>query len=101
MDAKQALGIVTTSLQFIQSAGKVPGVNLIPYYNYVSSAAGLINELIEFGQDAGPQALKLADTFKKDAPLPSEADIAEAEAETKTALATLRNMPAKEDGEPD
>jgi hypothetical protein len=101
MDAKQALGIVTSSLEFIQSAGKVPGVNLIPYYNYVSSAAGLINELIELGQDAAPAALKLADTFKKDAPLPSEADIAEAETETQGELAKLRAMPPKEDGEPD
>lgn len=105
MDAQQALGIVTASLNVIQNAGKAPiigaAVNLIPYYNYVSSAAGLITELIELGQDAGPQAIKLANTFKADAPLPTEDEIAAAEAETQIEIAKLRAMPPKEAGEPD
>ena len=101
MDIKEVLGIVSTSLGVINKLGSTPGVNLIPYVSTVSSVAGALSMLIDLGQDAGPLALKLKDTFKSDAPPPTEAEIAALDADTEAVLAELRIMPPKEDDEPE
>lgn len=101
MDLKEVLGIVSTSLGVVQKIGQTPGVNLIPYVNVVSSAAGALHVLIDAGQEFAPLALKLKDTFKKDAPPPTEEEIAALDADTQAELDKLRALPPKEDGEPD
>lgn len=101
MDLKEVLGIVSTSLGVINKLGSAPGVNLIPYVSTVASAAGALSMLIDAGQEFEPLAMKLKNTFKTDAPLPTAEEIAALDADTEAELTKLRTMPPKEDGEPD
>lgn len=101
MDIREVLGIISTSLGVVQKLGSTPGVNLIPYVNVVSSVAGALDALIGAGLEFEPLALKLKNTFKKDAPPPTEEEVAALDADTEAELAKLRAMPPKEDGEPE
>lgn len=101
MDLKEVLGIVSTSLGVINKLGNTPGVNLIPYVSTVASAAGALSMLIDAGKEFEPLATKLKDTFKPDAPLPTEAELAALDADTEAELTKLRTMPPREDDEPE
>lgn len=101
MKLDEVLGIISTSLGVVSSLGTTPGVNLIPYVNAVSSAAGAIKLLVDAGKDYTPLALKLKNTFKKDAPPPTEEEVAALDADTKAELAKLGAMPAREGDEPE
>lgn len=101
MDLKEVLGIVSTSLGVIQKFGDVPGVNLIPYVNVASSAAGALHLLIDAGLEYEPLANKLKNTFKVDAPPPTTAEMADLDADIEQGLAKLGAMPPKEEDEPE
>lgn len=101
MDIKEVLGIVSTSLGVVQQLGSVPGVNLIPYVNVVTSVAGALNMLVKAGQNFEPLATKLRDTFRPDAPPPTDADLVALEADTEAELAKLRAMPERDPDEPE
>lgn len=101
MDLKEVLGIVSTSLNVVQKLGNAPGVNKLPYVDTITSVADALMQLIDAGQEFAPLALKLKDSFKKDAPLPTEEEIAALDADTEAELTKLRTMPPKEPDEPE
>ena len=101
MDFKDVIGIISDGLEAAEKFGNRPLVSSIPYVSEVTSVVGAINELIQAGQEFEPLVLRLQATFKKDAPPPTDDEVAALRADTAAELAKLGAMPPREDGEPE
>jgi hypothetical protein len=100
MDLKTILGAVDTALGAIKTATNLPGVNLIPYVSTVSSAVGVIQLMLEQGQNVAHLVTDLKETFSGG--LPSEDKRAALDARIAAARAKLHApLPPKEEGETD
>lgn len=100
MDWKQAFDAVNTALGVINSAGHIPGVNLIPYVGTITAAAGALQAGLNAAVNVAPYVIAIKDTFTGGLPSQAKLDaldakIAELEAKVDAAL------PPKEPGEED
>lgn len=99
-DLKSLLDAVTTALNVVQTAGNLPGVNLIPYVSTIASAAGVLQFAIEKGQNVAADITAFKDTFTNGLPSQDKLDALDARIDTlRTKLHAP--LPAKEEGEED
>lgn len=99
-DLSSLLSAVTSVLGVIQTAGNMPGVNLIPYVSMVASVAGVLQFAIEKGQNVAKDIEAFKATFADGLPSQDKLDALDARIE---ALRTKLHMPLpeKEEGEED
>lgn len=99
-DWKKAFEAVNMALGVIAGAGDIPGVNLLPYVNVVSSAAKAIQMGIGAGVKVAPYIVAINDTFKDGLPTQEKLDALDAkmkELHTEVQLA----LPPREGDEPE
>lgn len=95
---KGLLDAVVTALGVVQTAGNLPGVNLIPYVSTIASAAGVLQFAIEKGKNIASDIAAFKDTFANGLPSQEKLD------ELDTRIEALRvkvhaPLPPKEEGE--
>lgn len=99
-DLSSLLSAVTTALGVIQTAGNLPGVNLIPYVSTVASAAGVLSFAIEKGQNVAKDIAAFKETFANGLPSQDKIDALDARIEVLRAKIHAP-LPEKEEGEED
>lgn len=97
---QEAFTVINTALGVISTAGKTPGINMIPYVDIVASAAGAIQAGLNAAVNVAPYIQAVERSFKNGLPSAAErqalaTDIAALEAEVDAAL------PPAEEGEPE
>lgn len=97
---KDLIAAVTGALRVVTTVGNVPGVNLIPYVNTVTSAAEVIAFAIEKGANVASHIAALTETFSGGLPSQDKQDALDAKiGELRTKVHAP--LPPKEDGEED
>lgn len=98
IDWKHAFDVVSNALGVISNAGSIPGLNLIPYFNVVTSAAGAINVGLKAGIKVAPYVAAIEDTFINGLPTKDKLDALDAKIAELRAIVQAP-LPSKEDGE--
>ncbi len=99
-DFSKLLDAVMTALNVINTAGNMPGANLIPYVSTIASAAGFLQLAISKGRNVAADIAAFRDTFANGLPSQDKLDALDARiaaARTKLHLP----LPSPEEGEPD
>lgn len=99
-DFKSVLSAVETALSVIETAGNIPGVDLIPYVGTVLKFAGYAKKGLELGKVIAPDVVDFIDTFSNG--LPSEEKRAALDARMASNHAKIQGFnPVAEPGEPE
>ena len=100
MNFKPILDAAETALNVIQTAGNIPGVDLIPYVGTVLKFVGYAKKAVSVGQRIEPDVEDFVSTFSGG--LPSEEKRAELDARIEANHAKIQAFtPVAEEGEED
>lgn len=95
---KPVLDAAETALKVIETAGNIPGVDLIPYVGTVLKFVGYAKKAIDVGKSIEPDVTDFIDTFSGG--MPSEEKRAALDARIATSHAKIQAFrPVAEEGE--
>lgn len=100
MNLETILGATEKALNVIETAGNIPGVDLIPYVGTVLKFVGYAKTAIKLGKNIEPDVTAFAATFSDG--LPSEAERVALDARIASNHAKIQAFtPVAEEGEED
>lgn len=102
MDLKQILGAVNNVLGVLNTVAATPGLDFIPYVSTAKAALGVLTAAVNAGQNIVPYVVAIADTFKGDGSVPTQAELDALDAKIADLRAKLHApLPPKDADEPE
>lgn len=98
----QVLDAIDNALGVLKTIADTPGVSMIPYVGTVSGAIGALRTAYSVGKNITPYVTAIADTFKGDGSIPTQAQLDALDAKIAELEAKVdAPLPPAEPGEPE